>query len=117
MLIIYILGIFALVSLISKSLILITSGLWYLCINMGDYLNDNRIFKNKKRKNKRMSQNRELATEIIDEFEELLAKYDLKIPNKERQNSIEECCIYGTDYFYLEDTITELIGSKLKNYK
>lgn len=59
-----------------------------------------------------MDSNRELAIDIINEFEELLKKYDLEIPNEEKENS-QRSCIYGTDYFDLEDKITELLERRV----
>lgn len=60
-----------------------------------------------------MDKNRELSIKIINEFENLLVKYNLKIPNEERQNNEDESCIYGKDYFYLEDKITQLLNHKV----
>lgn len=60
-----------------------------------------------------MEYSRKLAIKIIDKFEELLAKYDIKLPNNEREGNEEEACIYGTDYYDLEDKITEIINEEL----
>ncbi len=59
-----------------------------------------------------MEKNRELAIEIISKFEELLSKKDIKIPNDEIENEEDEACIYGKDYYELEDEITELLDNK-----
>lgn len=60
-----------------------------------------------------MENSRKLAIKIIDEFEELLAKYDIKLPSNEREGNEEEACIFGTDYYDLEDKITEIINEEL----
>ena len=56
-----------------------------------------------------LSKARNLAIKIIDLFEELLAEYDIQIPNDEREGEEYEACIYGSDYYALEDNITELL--------
>ncbi len=56
-----------------------------------------------------MKKERELAIEIISEFEELLGRFNLKIPDRDREGNKEEACIYGMNYYALEDKITELI--------
>lgn len=60
-----------------------------------------------------MENSRKLAIKIIDEFEELLAKYDIKLPSNEREENEKEACIFGTDYYDLEDKITEIINEEL----
>ena len=58
---------------------------------------------------------RELAFAIISgDFEELLAKHDITIPSADREGREEEACIYGTEYYLLEDAITSILkkGSK-----
>lgn len=60
-----------------------------------------------------MENSKKLAIKIIDEFEELLAKYDIKLPSNEREGNEEEACIFGTDYYDLEDKITEIINEEL----
>ena len=52
---------------------------------------------------------RGLACMIVDLFEDLLAEYDIYIPNAERGGEEDEACIYGDDYYALEDQITELL--------
>ena len=52
---------------------------------------------------------RRLAIEILDEFEELLEGHGLKIPSPDREGRKEEACIYGSEYYELEDTITDLL--------
>ena len=55
---------------------------------------------------------RELAFAIIGEFEELLARHDIKIPSADREGSEEEACIYGDAYYELEDRIVEILAGK-----
>jgi hypothetical protein len=52
---------------------------------------------------------RGLASMIVDLFEDLLAEYNILIPNDEREGEEDEACIYGDDYYTLEDQITELL--------
>ena len=50
-----------------------------------------------------------LAIKIIKEFEELLNKNDIKIPDKFREGDEDEACIYGETYYKLEDKIKEIL--------
>ena len=52
---------------------------------------------------------RELAIEILDEFEELLDRHAIRIPSADREGRKEEACIYGSEYYELEDTITDIL--------
>ena len=52
---------------------------------------------------------RGLASMIIDMFEDLLAEYNIVIPNDERDEVEDAACIYGDDYYALEDQITEFL--------
>ena len=52
---------------------------------------------------------RELAFAIIGDFEELLAQHDIMIPSADREGREEEACIYGTEYYLLEDAITDIL--------
>lgn len=61
-----------------------------------------------------MEYNRKVAIKIINKFEELLAKYDIKLPSNEREGNEEEACIYGNDYYELEDEITEILNEELR---
>ena len=56
-----------------------------------------------------MEKERELTIRIIDEFEELLDEHKIIIPDSDREGNEEEACIYGMNYWRLEDKITELI--------
>jgi hypothetical protein len=57
---------------------------------------------------------RQLAITIIDEFEDLLAEKDITIPSADREGREEEACIYGSEYWRLEDTITDMLAKALK---
>lgn len=50
-----------------------------------------------------------LSAEICGLFEDLLAENDIYIPNEDREGEPEEACIYGTDYYDLEDSVTECL--------
>ena len=52
----------------------------------------------------------EIVYSIIDEFENLLEKYDIKIPSEDDDGNDEfRSNIYGTEYYELEDKIKQLI--------
>ncbi len=63
-----------------------------------------------------LSKEKELASSIIGEFEELLGRYNIKIPDRDREeiNEEDEACIYGMNYYTLEDAITDMLKEKLK---
>ncbi len=52
---------------------------------------------------------REVAIRIVDEFEELLAEKDIMVPSKDRQGGEEEACLYGAEYYALEDGVVEIL--------
>jgi hypothetical protein len=58
-----------------------------------------------------LSKQRKLAATILTRIEDYLEEKGVKVPNKERdQNGDESAAIlYGTDYYILEDEITELV--------
>jgi len=56
-----------------------------------------------------MEKEREVACQIIDEFEDILEAYDITMPSTDRKGEPTEARIYGDEYYALEDTITELI--------
>lgn len=89
-------------------IILILSGIIYLVVSIPDWLKE----KKWKRRNIYTEENRKIAIEIINKFEELLSKYNIKLPNEERTGDENEACIYGDDYYDLEDEIIELLNSK-----
>ncbi|MCI8999672.1 MAG: hypothetical protein HFJ26_01745 [Clostridia bacterium] len=63
-----------------------------------------------------MEENKKIANKIINMFEELLKKHEIKIPNKERCGNEDEACIYGTDYYNLEDKVTEILDNFIMGY-
>jgi hypothetical protein len=54
------------------------------------------------------SKARRVAIEILDELEELLDRKGIMIPSEDREGREEEACIYGTEYYELEDAITHV---------
>ena len=52
---------------------------------------------------------REVAIRIVDQFEELLAEKGIMIPSADREGGEEEACLYGTEYYLLEDVVTEIL--------
>ena len=52
---------------------------------------------------------RRVAIEILDEFEEVLDRKGIMIPSEDREGREEEACIYGTEYYELEDVITDIL--------
>jgi len=60
-----------------------------------------------------MDRERELASKIIEVFENLLEEKGIKIPSKDREGNEEEASIFGREYYRLEDEITSILkGSK-----
>ena len=84
--------------------------IWYLCLNLGDYIDNIKHTKKQKRQSKQLEINKEKAVEIIDEFEDLLVVNDIKIPNADREENEDEACIYGSDYYNLEESIIEILN-------
>lgn len=56
-----------------------------------------------------MNKEREIAIEIIQEFEDLLEGHEIDIPDKDREGNKEEARIYGITYYNLEDKIVEIL--------
>ena len=52
---------------------------------------------------------RQLATRICDEFEELLAEHDIKVDSNDRTGDSEEGCLFGSEYYALEDAIVGIL--------
>ena len=57
---------------------------------------------------------REVAIRIVDEFEELLAEEGIMIPSADCEGGEEEACLYGTEYYLLEDTVTDILVRETK---
>jgi len=65
-----------------------------------------------------MERERRIAIEILDEFEELLAEKGIKIPSDDRETDNEnEACLYGTEYYNLEDGITDILKQEFRKRK
>lgn len=60
-----------------------------------------------------MEKYREIASTIIDEFEKILNKHKIKLLNEEREEKENEACIYGSDYYNLEDKIVEILDEHI----
>lgn len=56
-----------------------------------------------------MEINRKIAAEIMNKFEEMLNKHEIKITNEDRKDNENAACIYGNDYYELEDAITKIL--------
>lgn len=55
---------------------------------------------------------REEAVSILDCFEELLDEKGIMIPSDDRDDDNEdEACIFGTEYYDLEDRVSEILTS------
>ena len=52
---------------------------------------------------------REVAIRIVDEFEELLAEKDIMVPSRDREGVEEEACLYGSEYYALEDAVVGVL--------
>lgn len=52
----------------------------------------------------------ELATDILEMFENLLDEHGIVIPDADRTGDEEEACLYGTTYFNLESQISNLLA-------
>ena len=55
----------------------------------------------------------ETVIKIINEFEHLLEKYNIDIPDKYRQGDEDEAHIYGDEYYILENNIKQIILENL----
>jgi hypothetical protein len=55
-----------------------------------------------------------LAFQILQDVEELLDEKDITIPCSDRQGDPEEARLYGSEYYLLEDAVTDILvkGSK-----
>lgn len=59
-----------------------------------------------------MEKNRQTAILILGKFEKLLDKYGIMIPDVNRMGEPDEACLYGTEYYRLEDEITDLLDRR-----
>lgn len=99
-----IIGILIIISLSIKLLIILGAGIY--CIGMKiKYFIEDKIYEKKQNNN----QIKEVASDIINQFEELLSKNNIIIPNEDREGNDDEACIYGKDYYDLEDYIINVL--------
>ena len=61
----------------------------------------------------KMKKSREIAIEILNEFEELLDYHQIEIPDEDRESGSFEARLYGTTYYSLEDKINRIIEDLL----
>lgn len=52
---------------------------------------------------------RPIANQICEQFEDLLEKHDITIPDEDREGNEDEARLYGMTYAKLEDTITSIL--------
>lgn len=57
-----------------------------------------------------MDKEREVACNILAEFEELLDYHQIEIPDDDRENGAFEGRLYGSSYYRLEDKIVEILN-------
>ena len=55
------------------------------------------------------SKARRVAIEILDEFEEMLDRKGIMIPSEDREGGKEEACLYGSEYYSLEDAVKDIL--------
>ena len=60
---------------------------------------------------------REIAIRIVDEFEELLAEKDLMVPSADREGRPEEACLYGSEYYALEDAVVGVLMGEFGSHR
>ena len=63
-----------------------------------------------------INKSRKLAIDVIEIFEDFLDERNISIPSEDRElkNIETEACIFGTEYYWLEDTLADLFKGKLK---
>jgi len=61
-----------------------------------------------------IDETKQLAIDIIDEFENLLDEKNITIPSRDREGGKDEARIYGEEYYNLEDSITNILKKNLK---
>lgn len=102
-----IIGCLIIINMTIKLAILIFSGVVYLVIKIKLHYQDK-----KNRKKYDENNNKEIATIIIEQFEDLLASYEIELPNDERDENGDTTIIYGKDYYQLEDKIVEVLNQR-----
>jgi hypothetical protein len=56
---------------------------------------------------------RELAILACEEFEDLLGDKDIMVDSADREGREEEACLYGSEYYALEDGVVEILMEEL----
>lgn len=56
----------------------------------------------------------QLAHNVLDDFEDMLADKGIKIPSEDREGDEEEACLFGDAYYNLEDKVIDTIGNTLE---
>lgn len=56
-----------------------------------------------------LPKSKNVAIAILDIFEDMLSEKDIMIPDEDREGNEDECCLYGTTYYDLEDQIIEVL--------
>lgn len=56
----------------------------------------------------------QLAHNVLDDFEDMLADKGIKIPSEDREGNEEEACLFGDAYYDLEDKVIDTIENTLE---
>ena len=56
---------------------------------------------------------KEIEIRICDEFEDLLDDKNIMIPSSDREGRVEEACLYGSEYYALEDGVVDILMEEL----
>ena len=80
---------------------------------MGKKLSKDNIFSDENWKGTREEALTHVAFAVVGEFEALLKDKGIKIPNEEREGKKDEACIFGSDYYRLEEEVKGI----LKHYE
>ena len=102
-----IIGCLIIVNMSIKLATLIFSGVVYLVIKLKLHYADKENHKKYDENN-----NKEIAAIIIEQFEDLLASYEIELPNDERDENGDTTIIYGKDYYQLEGKIVEVLNER-----
>lgn len=87
----------------------------YVCVECGEELpKDSELYGEGKLEANGWTAEKNIATEIVDEFEELLDEKNIDIPSDDREGDESEARIYGCEYANLVDKIAEMLISNKK---
>ena len=64
---------------------------------------------NEKQEFNGLPKSKNVAIAILDIFEDMLSEKGIMIPDEDREGNEDECCLYGTTYYNLEDQIVEVL--------